>query len=89
MPGDIAVRLATAAGRSRIVLPATATFGDFQEEVKKRTGVEPLAQKFALDPKGQKTVGGALGTPLSQLGIVNGAQLHLVNQDAEIAPDTH
>jgi nuclear protein localization family protein 4 len=85
MPGDIAVRLATAAGRSRIVLPATATLGELQEEVKKRTGVEPLAQKFALDPKGQKAVGGSPGTPLSQLGIVNGAQLHLVNQDADIA----
>mmetsp|Transcript_96084 Transcript_96084/g.299238 ORF Transcript_96084/g.299238 Transcript_96084/m.299238 type:complete len:500 (+) Transcript_96084:111-1610(+) len=85
MSKEIAVRLATPAGRSRIVVPATASFSDFQAEVKNRTGVEPASQRFALDPKGQKPVGGAPTAPLSQLGIVNGVQLHLVNQDANIA----
>lgn len=85
MSKEIAVRLATPAGRSRITIPGTATFSDFQEEVKARTGVEVAAQRFALDPKGQKPVSGAPTAPLAQLGIVNGAQLHLVNQDANIA----
>lgn len=82
---EVAVRLATPAGRSRIVVPATATFGDFQEEVHKRTGVEPRDQRFALDPKGQKPIGGALTAQLAGLGIVNGVQLHLVNQEASIS----
>uniref|UniRef100_A0A7S4QP37 Nuclear pore localisation protein NPL4 C-terminal domain-containing protein n=1 Tax=Alexandrium monilatum TaxID=311494 RepID=A0A7S4QP37_9DINO len=85
MSKEIAVRLATPAGRSRITVPANSTFSDFQAEVKARTGVEPGAQRFALDPRGQKPVSGAPTAPLAQLGIVNGAQLHLVNQDASIA----
>jgi len=46
--------------------------------------VEPKAQRFALDPKGQKPVGGAPTALLAQIGIVNGTQLHLVNQEASI-----
>mmetsp|Transcript_95896 Transcript_95896/g.240358 ORF Transcript_95896/g.240358 Transcript_95896/m.240358 type:complete len:508 (-) Transcript_95896:123-1646(-) len=85
MSKEIVVRLVTPSGRSRIVLPPTATLGDFQSEVQTRTGVEAAAQKLALDPKGQRPVSGAPTALLAQLGIVNGAQLHLVNSDANIA----
>jgi len=85
MSKDITVRLATPAGRSRIVLPLTATFKDLQEDVKKRTGVEPAAQRFALDPKGQQPISGSPTAALASIGIVNGVQLHLVNQEASIA----
>lgn len=85
MSKEIAVRLVTTAGRSRVVVPDGATYGEFQNEVKSRTGVEPAAQRFALDPKGERIVGGSPATPLAQLGIVNGIQLHLVNHEASIA----
>jgi len=67
-------------------LPATATLGDLQTEVKAKTSVEPAAQRFALDDKGQRPVAGAPEAPLAQLGIVNGIQLYLVNAEASIAP---
>jgi len=66
-------------------VPATALFGDFQEEVQKRTGVAPGEQRFSLDPQGQQAVSGTAASPLSQIGIVNGTQLHLVNKDATVA----
>jgi len=85
MSKDITVRLVTPAGRSRIVLPATATYGDLQQQVKDRTGVDIKDQRFALDPKGAQPVSSASTSPLSVAGIANGTQLHLVNKDASIA----
>lgn len=85
MSKEIAVRLVSSAGRSRIVLPATATFGDLQEEVKTRTGVAPSDQRFSLDPSGHQSVSGPSSAAISQLGIVNGTQLHLINKEASIA----
>mmetsp|Transcript_33349 Transcript_33349/g.84942 ORF Transcript_33349/g.84942 Transcript_33349/m.84942 type:complete len:512 (+) Transcript_33349:89-1624(+) len=85
MSKEIVVRLVTASGRSRIQIQESANFADFQAEVEKRTGVAAAQQKFGLDPKGQRPVGGAPSAPLAQLGITNGAQLHLINQDASIA----
>lgn len=82
---EIVIRLVTPAGRSRIAVPSGATFADFQQEVKSRTGVEPANQRFALDPKGQQSVSGPPSASLTTLGITNGAQLHLVNQEASIA----
>mmetsp|Transcript_28263 Transcript_28263/g.62316 ORF Transcript_28263/g.62316 Transcript_28263/m.62316 type:complete len:507 (+) Transcript_28263:148-1668(+) len=84
MSKEVVVRLVTSAGRSRIVVPATATYGDFQKEVKTRTGVETATQLFALDPQGAQPVGGDASTPLAQVGITNGAQLHLINKEASI-----
>lgn len=86
MSKDIAVRLVSPAGRSRITLPATATFADLQTEVKSRTGVEPGEQRFALDPGGRQPVSGAPSASLSSVGIANGTQLHLVNKEASLAP---
>eukprot|EP00927_Polykrikos_kofoidii_P020847 TRINITY_DN1993_c0_g2_i1.p1 TRINITY_DN1993_c0_g2~~TRINITY_DN1993_c0_g2_i1.p1 ORF type:complete len:506 (-),score=105.22 TRINITY_DN1993_c0_g2_i1:65-1582(-) len=85
MSKDIVVRLETPSGRSRVVLPASATFADLQAEVSAKTGVEAGSQRFALDPKGQRPVSGGAGAGLQGLGIVNGTQLHLVNKDASIA----
>lgn len=82
---DIVVRLVTSSGRSRITLAPDATFGQFQEEVKSRTGVDPAVQKFALDPKGTRPVSGAATASIAQVGIANGTQLHLINQEASIA----
>eukprot|EP00933_Yihiella_yeosuensis_P028245 TRINITY_DN22066_c0_g1_i1.p1 TRINITY_DN22066_c0_g1~~TRINITY_DN22066_c0_g1_i1.p1 ORF type:complete len:507 (+),score=106.69 TRINITY_DN22066_c0_g1_i1:127-1647(+) len=85
MSKEIAVRLVSPAGRSRISISATATFGELQEEVSKRTGVAAGEQRFSLDPGGSQAVSGPSGTPISQLGIVNGTQLHLTNKEASIA----
>eukprot|EP00929_Paragymnodinium_shiwhaense_P009953 TRINITY_DN114388_c0_g1_i1.p1 TRINITY_DN114388_c0_g1~~TRINITY_DN114388_c0_g1_i1.p1 ORF type:complete len:512 (+),score=144.59 TRINITY_DN114388_c0_g1_i1:161-1696(+) len=85
MSKDIVVRLVTPNGRSRIVLPATATFADLQSEVKAKTGVEPGEQRFAADQQGTQPVGGAPSAGLASIGIANGTQLHLVNREAEIA----
>eukprot|EP00927_Polykrikos_kofoidii_P020848 TRINITY_DN1993_c0_g3_i1.p1 TRINITY_DN1993_c0_g3~~TRINITY_DN1993_c0_g3_i1.p1 ORF type:complete len:507 (-),score=104.09 TRINITY_DN1993_c0_g3_i1:108-1628(-) len=85
MSKDIVVRLETPNGRSRVVLPASATFADLQAEVSAKTGVEAGSQRFALDPKGQRPVSGGASAGLQSLGIVNGTQLHLVNKDASIA----
>eukprot|EP00927_Polykrikos_kofoidii_P020846 TRINITY_DN1993_c0_g1_i1.p1 TRINITY_DN1993_c0_g1~~TRINITY_DN1993_c0_g1_i1.p1 ORF type:complete len:542 (-),score=103.32 TRINITY_DN1993_c0_g1_i1:71-1564(-) len=85
MSKDIVVRLETPCGRSRVVLPASATFADLQAEVSVKTGVEIGSQRFALDPKGQRPISGSASTGLQTLGIVNGTQLHLVNKDAIIA----
>lgn len=80
------MRLVSPAGRSRITLPAAATFADLQTEVKSRTGVEPGDQRFALDPGGRQPVSGAPSASLSSVGIANGTQLHLVNKEASLAP---
>jgi nuclear protein localization family protein 4 len=85
MSKDITVRLSTPAGRSRIVLPGTATLGDLQEEVKRRTGVEPTAQNFAFGAGGQQPIHGTASSPIAQLGIVNGKEVFLVNKEASIA----
>lgn len=82
---DVVVRLISPAGRSRITLPAGATFGDLKEKAKASTGVDPASQKFALDPAGKQAVDGAPSTPIAQLGITNGVQLHLLNKEAAIS----
>lgn len=85
MSKEIVIRLVTTSGRSRIELKDTATFGEFQAEVEKRTGVKVAEQRFGFDPKGQRSVSGPASTSLAGLGVANGAQLHLVNQEATIA----
>jgi len=85
MSKDIVVRLVSPAGRSRITLPPTSAFSELQEKVKAAVGVEPGAQRFALDDKGQRPVGGAPSASLATLGIVNGTQLFLTNSEATIA----
>lgn len=82
---DVAIRLVSSAGRSRIVLPVGATLGALQEEVKRRTGVEIPDQRLALDAQGMQPIRGSSTTSLAQLGIANGVQLHLVNKDASLA----
>merc|ERR1712232_447634 len=85
MSKDIVVRLVTPGGRSRLVMGATATFAEFQAEVKAKTGVEEAAQLFALDQKGQQPVKGNSSALLSSLGVANGTQIYLINQEASIA----
>jgi len=85
MSKEIIIRLVTSSGRSRIQLPSTATFGDFQKEVQTKTGVAPETQSFALDDKGSQPIGGAAAAALSSLGIVNGAMIWLQNKEAAIA----
>lgn len=82
---EIVVRLVTPGGRSRITLPSTATFAELQEKVNSSSGVATSAQRLALDPKGQQLVNGAPTALITQLGIANGTQLHLLNNDASIA----
>lgn len=85
MSKEIVVRLVTPSGRSRLQVPSTATFADLQAEVQAKTGVAPDAQRFALDPAGQRPINGSPAASLAQIGISNGTQIHLINKEANIA----
>lgn len=85
MSKDVAVRLVSPAGRSRLVLREGSTFAELQGEVKNRTGVEPGDQRLAFDPQGAQPVRGTAAMLLSQLSIANGSQLYLVNPEASLA----
>mmetsp|Transcript_94072 Transcript_94072/g.147960 ORF Transcript_94072/g.147960 Transcript_94072/m.147960 type:complete len:514 (+) Transcript_94072:68-1609(+) len=85
MSKDIVIRLSSKAGRSRIVLPSTATYEDLQVKVQESTKVDPASQRLARDEKGTQIVTSAQKTPLSMSNIVNGTQLWLINEDANIA----
>lgn len=85
MSKDITIRLTTPAGKCRVVLPGTATLGDLQAEVQKRTQVDPAAQILAFDKAGAKPLRGNGASTLAQLGIANGQELNLVNKEAAIA----
>lgn len=79
------VRLVTPSGLSRLNMPAGATFADLQAEVQTKTGVAPDAQRFALDAAGQRPINGAAISSITDIGISNGTQIHLVNKEASIA----
>lgn len=82
---EVVIRLVTPAGRSRVTLPSTGTFAELQEKIATTTGVAADQQRLALDPKGSQLVNGPPAACITQLGIANGTQLHLVNADASIA----
>eukprot|EP00913_Durusdinium_trenchii_P020488 g19247.t1 len=82
---NLTVRLSSPAGRSRIVLPSTATLADLQAEVKARCGVEPNQQQLSLDRAGAQLITGEASKLLTQLGIANGTEVHLSNREASIA----
>jgi len=82
---NLTVRLTSPAGRSRIVLPSSATLADLQTEVKTRCGVEPSSQQLSLDRAGTQVISGQATQLLTQLGIVNGTEVHLNNREASIA----
>lgn len=82
---NLTVRLTSPAGRSRIVLPNTATLADLQAEVKARCGVEPESQQLSLDRAGTQVISGQATQLLTQLGIANGTEVHLSNREASIA----
>jgi len=85
MSKDIVVRLSSKAGRSRIVLPPTATYEDLQAKVQESTGVASAIQRLSRDEKGTQIVTSAQKTTLATVNIVNGTQLWLINDDANIA----
>eukprot|EP00439_Symbiodinium_sp_Y106_P050893 s359_g6.t1 len=82
---SLTVRLTSPAGRSRIVLPSSSTLAELQAEVKTRCGVEPGDQQLSFDPAGNRPIDGPPSAQLSQLGFVNGSEVHLRNREASIA----
>ncbi|OLQ04288.1 hypothetical protein AK812_SmicGene12687 [Symbiodinium microadriaticum] len=82
---SLTVRLTSPAGRSRIVLPSSSTLAELQVEVKTRCGVEPGDQQLSFDPAGNRPIDGPPSAQLSQLGFVNGSEVHLRNREASIA----
>jgi len=85
MSKEIVIRLSSTAGRSRVLLPPTASLGDLQAKVQVATGVDAASQRLAFDDKGARTVSGSPSSSLASLNIVNGTQIYLLGSGATIS----
>jgi len=75
----ILLKLKTSKGDVPVNLPADATLGDLQEKINNATGIDPGQQQMARDPQGKQPVTHDPSTPLSDIDVVDGTQLHLMN----------
>mmetsp|Transcript_4823 Transcript_4823/g.11874 ORF Transcript_4823/g.11874 Transcript_4823/m.11874 type:complete len:539 (-) Transcript_4823:273-1889(-) len=80
---EILVRLTTGAGRTRFSVPSSATLQELKQKIEAQTHVPWTSQQLSFE--GNRSVGSAHSTKITELGISSGTMLFLANsKNAEI-----